>query len=493
MTTAPFSEPVPDATGETIAGLARSLHGLVSLAADVTTSNGALIGAADEAVAVARRGGLAEVSDDMRDASARLHANVAAIAAAASQTGVAVASFGETVAASEAELHELGERAGSIRRTTTEIVGISDTIRLLALNARIEAARAGQAGAGFQVVAAEVGKLAVTTREVIGHVTAAIEAITVSIARTEQRFALTRDALEDADSVVRTLGQVAAATTAEADGLVTITDALERVAFDQVELAEHVDSTRFHAANVDQAASALAADLAATAALVDRRWAAIAPATRGRSPFAPRFARALETDSPHDAADALADALAAGEDPVDLLGAVAVAADAAWRTPSGEPPPTIELYRNARIVEAALTTLEPVVPALDGPPIVVGNAWQDHHDLGRRIVSIALRGAGFRVVDLGLSVSADAFAEAAERERATVVGVSTLLLHTAKHLPDVRRALDARGLRQVRLIAGGAPFLVDPQLGERYGLDGVARDPAGAVRLVRHLTARRAA
>lgn len=121
--------------------------------------------------------------------------------------------------------------------------------------------------------------------------------------------------------------------------------------------------------------------------------------------------------------------------------------------------------------------------------MLLGNAYQDYHDLGRRVIAITLRGAGFRVVDLGLGVPNEAFVEAARRERPAVIGVSTLLLHTAKHLPGLRDDLRRAGLGRVPLIAGGAPFLVDPHLRRRYGVDGVARDPVGAVRLVRHLAA----
>ena len=57
-------------------------------------------------------------------------------------------------------------------------------------------------------------------------------------------------------------------------------------------------------------------------------------------------------------------------------------------------------------------------------------------------------------------------------------------MHTARHIPELQEELRRRGRSDIRVIVGGAPFLVDPQLRERYGADGVATDPGGALRLV---------
>ena len=104
---------------------------------------------------------------------------------------------------------------------------------------------------------------------------------------------------------------------------------------------------------------------------------------------------------------------------------------------------------------------------------------------------MAMRAQGFEVVDLGLSVANERFVETAARVGADVIGVSSLLLHTAKLIPELKRDLVRNGMERVGVIAGGAPFLVDPHLCERFGADGVGRSPADAIRLVRHLAARR--
>jgi methanogenic corrinoid protein MtbC1 len=108
-------------------------------------------------------------------------------------------------------------------------------------------------------------------------------------------------------------------------------------------------------------------------------------------------------------------------------------------------------------------------------PVVLGNVEDDYHSLGRKMVGVFLRAAGWKVVDLGNDVAPADFVDAAVRHGARVIGVSAMMLTTAENIRAVRAELDARGLSgRIRLAVGGAVFKLRPELVSEVGGDGTA-------------------
>ncbi|MGB0766902.1 MAG: methyl-accepting chemotaxis protein [Phycisphaeraceae bacterium] len=93
------------------------------------------------------------------------------------QTITGMRSINDAVSSSAASVQELGKRGEQIGEVITVINDIADQTNLLALNAAIEAARAGEHGRGFAVVADEVRKLADRTTKATEEIAGSIQAI----------------------------------------------------------------------------------------------------------------------------------------------------------------------------------------------------------------------------------------------------------------------------------------------------------------------------
>lgn len=124
--------------------------------------------------------------------------------------------------------------------------------------------------------------------------------------------------------------------------------------------------------------------------------------------------------------------------------------------------------------------------------VVIGTSRGDFHGLGKKIVAGCLRAKMYRVTDLGLNVTPERFVEAALAESAGVIGISSMMVHTAigdQGPRRVRALLHEQGLEQrIKLIVGGAPYRFNEELYREVGADAwadsAAETPAVIARLL---------
>ncbi len=134
----------------------------------------------------------------------------------------------------------------------------------------------------------------------------------------------------------------------------------------------------------------------------------------------------------------------------------------------------------ARAMYAGMELLKPHF-VKDGIPtkgkVVMGTVQGDLHDIGKNLVAIMLKGAGYEVIDLGNDVPPERFVEAAVSHKAPVIGLSALLTTTMPTMRDVVNLLIDKSLKNsIKVIIGGAPVSERYALeigADAYGFDGV--------------------
>ncbi len=150
-----------------------------------------------------------------------------------------------------------------------------------------------------------------------------------------------------------------------------------------------------------------------------------------------------------------------------------------------------ELMMAAQTFDTAMEILEPEIAAQKREvstrgTIVIGSVKGDVHNIGKNIVATVLKTGGFEVHDLGVDVSSLSFVEAAQKNRADVIALSSLMTTTMPGQKEVMEVLKEMGLReQYYVIVGGGP--VNQQWADQIGADGYGETAADAVLLARDL------
>ena len=111
--------------------------------------------------------------------------------------------------------------------------------------------------------------------------------------------------------------------------------------------------------------------------------------------------------------------------------------------------------------------------------IIIGTVKGDLHDIGKNLVCMMLRGAGFEVIDLEIDVPAEKFVETAKAQNVKLIGLSALLTTTMPQMKTVTEAIRKAGLKDVKVMIGGAP--VTQSYADEIGAQGYAADAASAV------------
>ena len=138
-----------------------------------------------------------------------------------------------------------------------------------------------------------------------------------------------------------------------------------------------------------------------------------------------------------------------------------------------------ELIVSGKILEGSMKIIETELAASITPGeatvVVIGTVKGDIHQLGKDLVVVLLKGAGFEVHDLGIDVPPQAFVDKIEETGAAILGMSGLLTTSFTSMKDTVDAVTAAGLRdKVKVIVGGG--VVTEQVQRHTGADAFTTD-----------------
>ncbi len=454
------------------------------------------IGASSRAVA----DGLKLIQDDgLDDAFAQVNNRLldvaGEVAKGCQQSAGTCVQVGDILDVSVKSLVTIRDTLARLIEASEGIQNVADSIELfarqtsiLSINAQIEAARAGEAGRGFAVVAEEVGNLAdnikaesSTIHQAVGDISEQSTAVN----------ALVKEELEHNQELVGAVRQMKEVNENLQQSGIELPDMVAKLDQFLEPLAQareangHNDMVRVAVNNVERNLHGVHEALCRTGGILGDATGSVSSV----EDFIEQLARMLIEGREAPVESMLDNLMKINVPPAACLDAVGKAVQAANMTQKHKFVSVGEYYINFIAVERALAHLEPLMETIPdtGMTVVLGNARGDYHSLGREMVGMFLRSAGIRVVDVGLGAEAQTFINAARDNGAMVIGVSSLLVESAKQIIKIREGLDRIGLHKVKIVAGGACFVVDRDFYQEVRADFVATAASDMVSIVQEV------
>lgn len=140
-----------------------------------------------------------------------------------------------------------------------------------------------------------------------------------------------------------------------------------------------------------------------------------------------------------------------------------------------------DLLMAAKAMKAAMAHLKPYFDSGQTHhrgTFVIGTVEGDLHDIGKNLVAMMLEGGGYKVIDLGVNVTAEKFVQAVRENPECSVGLSALLTTTMVNMEKIIKAIHEVS-PNTPILVGGAPVTDD--FARRIRATAYAPDPQGAL------------
>lgn len=145
-----------------------------------------------------------------------------------------------------------------------------------------------------------------------------------------------------------------------------------------------------------------------------------------------------------------------------------------------------DMLASAEAVGAAMDVLKPHLEASNVETkgkFAIVTVKGDIHDIGKNIVAILIKGAGYEVKDLGIDVPTGKIVEVVRDYKPEFLGLSALLTTTMTVMGEIIEALKKDGLRDsVKVLIGGAA--VSDEYAKEIGADAYCTDGFHAIKVI---------
>jgi methanogenic corrinoid protein MtbC1 len=145
-----------------------------------------------------------------------------------------------------------------------------------------------------------------------------------------------------------------------------------------------------------------------------------------------------------------------------------------------------QIYMAGLVAEEVISQLISADSRARRQPIIAITVLGDQHLLGKSIVNSVVQASGWITRDLG-SQDTDELLQYVERESVDILMISTLMLRSALLVEQVCNTIGQRGL-PTRVVVGGAPFRMNPELWQQVGAEAMGHNAASAIGILKRMT-----
>ncbi|NRT77602.1 cobalamin B12-binding domain-containing protein [Clostridium beijerinckii] len=143
-----------------------------------------------------------------------------------------------------------------------------------------------------------------------------------------------------------------------------------------------------------------------------------------------------------------------------------------------------QIYMSSRICEEiAISILGEKNFPIKNAKLIAILTLEDYHTLGKKIVSAVVRSSGFDLIDYGSISGAEEIIKRVTEDRIKILMISVLMYPSALKIKKISQMLHEKD-PSIKILVGGAPFLMDSTLWKEVGADKMGKSAADNIAII---------